>query len=69
MDNFFVSLANFIIEHPEIMQKSEPEIYNTWFAKEKIPLKSVNDVKAVLNFIQSAKKIPQKLMLDSLRKE
>lgn len=69
MNKIFTNIAHFILNNPDVKQKSEPEIYNIWFAKEKCTLKNISDVKVVLEYIRDLKKIPENLLSDSLRKE
>lgn len=69
MYKILTNLAQFMLDNPDIRLKSEPEIYNIWFAKEKYAIKDINDVKIILQYIHDLKKMPENLLADSLRKE
>lgn len=67
MKKIFVGIAQYIADHPECKKASAYTIYNAYFSQNPYSLKTLRDVKTVVDYIDNLKMVPQDLLNDSLK--
>ena len=67
MKKLFIGLARYMENHPECKRKTSYAIYNSYSAQNPHSIKSVKDVKIIIDYIESLKETPTYLITDALK--
>lgn len=69
MNAIFSTIAQYLIKNPESRDKKAHEIYNDCISNSSYKPRTFNDVKIVLDYINSIKKTPNNVLLDATKGE